>query len=88
MRGVIALSLLVAGTAGWAADPAPPAKPVKDSRVCRDAAETGTRIRSSECHLKSEWVEIDAARQKAYEDMNRRLGGLAAQQFPKAPTDH
>ncbi len=83
MRTLIVVALLVWGTASLAADPAPPVKPVKDPRVCRSLADTGTHIRSSECHRKSEWAEIDAERRKQYEQFSRSVnGGAGAEQAP------
>jgi hypothetical protein len=55
----------------------------KDPVVCRSAPVTGSRISSSECHLKSEWTEIDAARHRSYEEFNRQLGrGAGAERAP------
>ncbi|MDB5718404.1 MAG: hypothetical protein JWM38_1831 [Sphingomonas bacterium] len=79
MRALMVL-LLVSGTAGLAADPGQPA--AKDSVVCRQQLTTGTRIRSSECHLKSEWVEIDLARRKQYEELQRRMASGAGADRP------
>lgn len=85
MRIPIALLFFLSGTMSQAADPARPTKPERNARVCRDSAETGTRIRSSECHLRSDWVEIDAVRRKQYEELNRGLNnGAAAEQAPTA----
>ncbi|MDB5684934.1 MAG: hypothetical protein JWM75_2632 [Sphingomonas bacterium] len=84
MRALMVL-LLVSETAGLAADPGQPAtatKAAKDSVVCRQQLTTGTRIRSSECHLKSEWVEIDLARRKQYEELQRRMASGAGADRP------
>jgi hypothetical protein len=59
----------------------------KDKLVCRSSAVTGSRINSSECHLQSEWPEIDAARHKKYEEFNRQLnsGGGAERAISNSP---
>jgi hypothetical protein len=77
MRPILACILLAtampaAAAAGGGYDPA-----AKDSMVCRSAPVTGSRINSSECHLKSEWPEIDAARHKRYEEFNRQMNSGA-----------
>jgi hypothetical protein len=71
---VVAGCLLLA-TAAAAGDQ--PDTAVKDPVVCRSAPVTGSRINSSECHLKSEWPEIDAARHKRYEEFNRQMNSGA-----------
>jgi hypothetical protein len=89
MRVIIA-TLLLAGLPAVAAGADQPGRVEKDSMDCRRAMATGTRISSSECHLRSEWKLIDAARRKQYEELNRGLnGGAAAERAPtNSPLPH
>ena len=82
---VILAALFVLGVPAIAADADQPARPGKDDMDCRRATATGTRISSSECHLRSEWKLIDAARRKQYEELSRTLNGGAATE--RAPTN-
>jgi len=74
---VAAACLLVALAAPALAAATEPGQGTKDPVVCRSAPVTGSRISSSECHLKSEWPEIDAARHKRYEEFNRQMNSGA-----------
>jgi hypothetical protein len=69
----MAAALAVSGVAA-AADTNKP----DDRRVCRSERNTGSRIPTSECHSRSEWVEIDAARAKQAEQFQRNMNNPAA----------
>jgi hypothetical protein len=76
MRTAAACLLLATATTAATAGDKPEAA-AADPVVCRSAPVTGTRITSSECHLKSEWPDIDAARHKRYEEFNRQMNSGA-----------
>jgi hypothetical protein len=69
---VVAAAMLAA-----LANAAGPAK-TDDKPVCRSEKSTGSRISTSECHSRAEWVEIDAVRAKQAEAFQRSQSNPAA----------
>jgi hypothetical protein len=60
-----------------------------DKPVCRSEKSTGSRISTSECHSRAEWVEIDASRAEQAEAFQRGQNnpaadrGLSTSPFPR-----
>ncbi|MEG3177004.1 hypothetical protein U1872_12245 [Sphingomonas sp. RB3P16] len=54
---MFATALLVAPVMAQTPDPAPTPK-VKEKKICRADANTGTRLSTSTCHTKAEWDAI------------------------------
>jgi hypothetical protein len=59
-----------------ATTPAAAEKPAKEKKICRREEETGSIMQTRVCHSKEEWVQIDAANQKAADQFsNARRNG-------------
>lgn len=68
MRRLIVLAVACAIPTALLAQTATPAtteKPVKEKKLCRREEMTGSIMPTRVCHTKDEWVQIDAANQKA-----------------------
>lgn len=72
MRRLIVLAVacaiptaLLAQTATPPATAATAEKPAKEKKLCRREEMTGSIMPTRVCHTKDEWVQIDAANQKA-----------------------
>ncbi len=73
MRRLIVLAVACATPATLVAQTATPAapaaataeKPAKEKKFCRREEMTGSIMPTRICHTKDEWIQIDAANQKA-----------------------
>jgi hypothetical protein len=74
LRAFSTIALSLVAVAGRAAD----TPPADGKPVCRSEKNTGSRIATSECHTRAEWVEIDARRAKQAEQFQRGLNNPAA----------
>lgn len=74
LRSFSTTAFLLLAAAGQAAD----TPPAEGKPVCRSEKNTGSRISTSECHTRAEWVEIDARRAKQAEQFQRGLNNPAA----------
>ena len=79
MLRVIALSVTVAlaapVVAGPAATPAPaqqPAAPVKEKKICREEAVTGSIMPKRTCHTQAEWDALGQLNREALEQLRER----------------
>ena len=66
MRNACLFALIALGLAAPASaeDAAPAAKPAKEKKICRRDVNTETIIPKSTCRTRSQWSQIDAAKQK------------------------
>ncbi len=72
MRFVIVTVLLALSSPALAQQAAPaPAAPVKEKKICRSLAVTGSIMGKRECHTPAEWSQIDNANS---DDAKRALG--------------
>lgn len=69
------LGLLTAVTPVSAQNPDPvktmPAKPVRERRICRREASTGSLFEKSVCHTNAEWRDLEAQHQNDAETLRR-----------------
>ncbi|HMI21176.1 MAG TPA: hypothetical protein VK533_16710 [Sphingomonas sp.] len=73
MRRLIVLAVACAVPGALFAQTTTPAaaeNPAKEKKICRREEATGSIMGTRVCHTKDEWVQIDAANQKAAEQFS------------------
>jgi hypothetical protein len=73
VRVFFAAALLVNGTAALAQEASPaPSEPVKEKKICRALAQTGSIMSKRKCMTKAEWAQFNAENQKQAENFRDR----------------
>jgi len=80
MRFVFVTALLALSTPALAQEAAPspaPAAPVKEKKICRPVAVTGSIMTKRQCHSAAEWSQIDGVNgDDAKRALDRRRTGI------------
>ncbi|TFI57855.1 hypothetical protein E2493_12745 [Sphingomonas parva] len=74
MRYLALITLLAIAAPAAAEESAAPAKTKKEKKVCRRDVNTETIIPKSICRTRSEWTQIDAAKQKQAQRDTEAMG--------------
>jgi Flp pilus assembly protein CpaB len=75
LLALVTCSSVMAQENAAAGNPSPPAKQIKEKKICHHEVSTGSMLAHSTCRTASEWKAIDEANQEAIQHQRNSSSG-------------